>query len=288
MFKRAIYIILILASFVVFSVLVALQNIPDANKLTTCVVSTVNKVKLCSDNPDYVSLDNVSEVLVYAIVISEDAAFFGHDGFDWDELKNSLSQNIQKGRFARGGSTITQQLAKNVFLTHEKSILRKIKEAYLAHQIEQLVSKKIILEKYLNVIELGKGIYGVKNAALHYFNKLPSQVNPLEAAFIAYLLPSPVKYSQVFETKTLTTFSEKRIKTILRKLKNFKRITPLEQENALMALSQIFNPITETPPQNYNDDDSETNGDDLHIIDEDAVDDNSLGTEESDEMSEDL
>ncbi len=273
MIKRSLYVLLIICTFLGFFVLVSLKNTPNANELTTCVVSSVNKVKLCAENPDYIEIKDISEVLIHAIVISEDAAFFGHDGFDWDELKNSVSKNLKKGRFARGGSTITQQFAKNVFLSHEKSILRKIKEAYLAYQIEQLVNKRLILEKYLNVIELGRNIYGVKQASLYYFNKLPKDIAPHEAAFLAYLLPSPIKYSKVFETKKLTPFSKKRIETILRKLKNFKRITQSERELALNNLENLLNPSVQIPAPAYNDEANDDTDEDLHIIDEESVDD---------------
>lgn len=280
MIKRSLYVLLILSTIIAFSVLVSLKSIPNANELTTCVTSSVNKVELCPKNPDYIELKDISKVLIHAIVISEDAAFFGHEGFDWDELKNSVSKNITKGRFARGGSTITQQLAKNVFLSHEKSILRKLKEAYLAYKIEQLVSKNIILEKYLNVIELGNNIYGVKQASFYYFNKSPKDITPLEASFLAYLLPSPIKYSKIFETKKFTPFSKKRIQTILRKLKNFKRISKQESELALSKLNMLLSPSSQAQLVEYDDDNGAEADEDLHIIDDEAIDDNS-NTEES-------
>src|SRR5690606_37587462 len=153
------------------------RSLPDITKLQSCFNTSMNQVYLCSRSPDYVFLNEVSDTIINAFVISEDASFYHHEGFDWDEIKLTIQTNLERLRFARGGSTITQQLAKNVFLNSEKSLLRKIKEAYLANKMEKLYSKDVILEKYLNVVELGPGLYGVKRASQHYFGKDPSEIN---------------------------------------------------------------------------------------------------------------
>ena len=126
----------------------------------------------------------------------------------------------------RGGSTITQQLAKNVWLSKEKSYWRKAKEAYLTYQLEHTYSKEFILEKYLNVVQFGDELYGIKDAAHRYFGKSPSQLHLLEAAYLAFLLPNPPVYSKSFAKGQLTPFGKKIVTIILRRMVQFKKITP--------------------------------------------------------------
>jgi monofunctional biosynthetic peptidoglycan transglycosylase len=142
-------------------------------------------------NHHWVPLAEVSEQLVQAVIVAEDASFYLHDGFDFHEIRESISRNLERGSFVRGASTITQQLAKNLFLSTEKSIHRKIKEALLTRRLERTLSKDRILELYLNVIEWGDGIYGVQAAAGHYFGKTAAQLDAAEGAFLAAMIPSP-------------------------------------------------------------------------------------------------
>ena len=139
----------------------------------------------------WVSYDSVSEHLKKAIIISEDAAFFSHKGVDLFELKEAVKEDWEKGKFKRGGSTITMQLAKNLYLSPSKNPLRKLREIVIAWQLEQALSKKRIFEIYLNVIEWGTGIYGAEAAASHYFSKSARDLDPEEAATLAALLPNP-------------------------------------------------------------------------------------------------
>ncbi|MGE5189077.1 MAG: monofunctional biosynthetic peptidoglycan transglycosylase [Gemmatimonadota bacterium] len=129
-----------------------------------------------------------------AVVAAEDANFYSHDGVDYDAMKAALKTDIEKRRFARGGSTITQQLAKNVFLSREKTISRKIKEVVLAWRIDDTLSKSRILELYLNVVELGPMVFGVGHASQYYFGKAPSALTIRESAFLAAMLPGPRIY----------------------------------------------------------------------------------------------
>lgn len=168
--------------------------------------------------------------------MSEDDKFFNHSGVDWDEFKKSLKKNLQAGKFARGGSTITQQLIKNIYLKKEKSISRKIQEFQLARQLESQFSKALILEKYLNIIELGDNIFGVKQAASKYFNKLPSEINYLEGLYLATLLPSPIKYSASFKKRKLSPWQKERMKTHLKRLLKRKLFTEEEYKNYLLDL----------------------------------------------------
>lgn len=139
----------------------------------------------------WVSYDAVSENLKKAIILSEDASFFSHKGVDLFELKEAVKEDWEKGKFKRGGSTITMQLAKNLYLSPSKSPLRKLREIVIALQLEQALSKRRIFEIYLNVIEWGNGIYGAEAAARHYFSKPAADLDPVEAATLAALLPSP-------------------------------------------------------------------------------------------------
>jgi monofunctional biosynthetic peptidoglycan transglycosylase len=139
----------------------------------------------------WVSYGAISEHLKKAVLISEDAAFFSHKGVDINELKEAIKADWDSMSFKRGGSTITMQLARNLYLDLSKNPLRKVKEIIIAWQLEQALSKRRIFEIYLNVVELARNVYGVEAAARHYFGKSAAAINPLEAATLAALLPSP-------------------------------------------------------------------------------------------------
>jgi membrane peptidoglycan carboxypeptidase len=146
--------------------------------------------------PGYVPLGEVPPLFLQALLISEDAGFYGHPGLDVAEVRMAWAANVERGEVARGGSTITQQLAKNLFLTQEKTYGRKLTEAALALVLDSAVPKARLLEIYLNVIEWGPGIHGLGPAARHYFGKAPAQLTPAETAFLVCLIPSPVRYHQ--------------------------------------------------------------------------------------------
>lgn len=139
----------------------------------------------------WVPYDAVSEHLKKAIILSEDASFFSHKGVDLFEMKEAVREDWEQGRFKRGGSTITMQLARNLYLNPSKNPLRKLREIVIAWQLEQALSKKRIFELYLNVVEWGQEIYGAEAASRNYFSKPASQLSPREAATLAALLPNP-------------------------------------------------------------------------------------------------
>ena len=141
---------------------------------------------------DYVPLDEISPHLINAVVVSEDGLYMYHHGFDVKQLKQAYHEN-QRGRRVRGGSTISMQTAKNCFLPHKRSYLRKAAEAYYTTLIELVWGKKRIMECYLNIIEFGDGIYGCEAAAQHYFGHSAAQLTKREAALLAVSLPSPLK-----------------------------------------------------------------------------------------------
>jgi monofunctional biosynthetic peptidoglycan transglycosylase len=140
-----------------------------------------------------------------------------------------------KGDRFRGASTISQQMVKNVYLSESRTPWRKIHEIILTHKVEEALSKDRILEVYLNSIEFGPAIYGIKEASYHYFKKHPSELSPREGAFIAMLLPSPKKYYVSFKKKSLTKFAQGRIKAILRKMKMAKIISEERMQTELVT-----------------------------------------------------
>jgi monofunctional biosynthetic peptidoglycan transglycosylase len=139
----------------------------------------------------FVPLSQISRHLINAVVVAEDPKFFGHEGIDWEAIKESVEVDVKKGRFFRGGSTITQQLAKNLFFTTHKSITRKLREVVVTRWLEADLSKRRILEVYLNVIEWGDGIYGCEGASQRYFGKRAAELDAEEAAGLAAMIPSP-------------------------------------------------------------------------------------------------
>ena len=143
------------------------------------------------DNPDFVPYDEISPYLVGSIMTTEDNGFFKHHGWVSSEFKSALRRNLQRGGFRLGASSITMQMVKNVLLTKEKTLSRKLQELFLVWYLEQNLPKERILELYFNAIEFGPRIYGIGAATRHYFGKKPSELTPLEAAFFSSILPSP-------------------------------------------------------------------------------------------------
>jgi monofunctional glycosyltransferase len=158
----------------------------------------------------WVRLSAISPYLVKAVIIAEDDKFWSHQGFDVDAMEKAMEKNIKKGAFKAGGSTISQQLAKNLYLTPEKSALRKIKEAIITWRIERTLSKRRILELYLNVAEWGEGIFGIEASSLSYYGKPALQLGPEEAARLAVVLPNPTRYHVSGESR----YVERRAKAI--------------------------------------------------------------------------
>ena len=140
----------------------------------------------------WINIENVNPDLLKAIISMEDGSFFKHKGIDWKELNTALKVNKRRGRSVRGGSTLSMQLAKNLYLTTEKSILRKAKEFLITFRMEKELSKKIILQNYINAVEWGDGIFGIKSASEIYFNKEPDKLSINECARLAAVIPSPL------------------------------------------------------------------------------------------------
>ncbi len=194
------------------------------------------KVKLVSSPPaGWTKIDQISKVALGAVVVSEDWAFFAHDGYDANQLKEAIQEDLSDGKFSRGASTITMQVVKNVFLSQEKTLYRKGKEFILAIWMSRKVPKRKVLEVYFNIAEWGEGIFGIGGAARKYFGKPPSELSPREGAFLAMLLPSPKRYSQSFRDGALTKYASKTVNSILEKMAQAHYITEEERDAAIRS-----------------------------------------------------
>ncbi|HVN71083.1 MAG TPA: monofunctional biosynthetic peptidoglycan transglycosylase [Desulfomonilia bacterium] len=142
----------------------------------------------------WVTLRRISPYLIKAVIIAEDDKFWRHEGFDFEAMQQALEKDIEKRQFKAGGSTISQQLAKNLYLSPSKNPIRKIKEAIITWRMERALSKRRIVELYLNVAEWGDGIFGIEAAARHYYGKRASGLDPEEAARLAAVLPNPRRF----------------------------------------------------------------------------------------------
>ena len=151
----------------------------------------------------WVPLSRISPNLIRAVLAAEDASFFQHEGFDWQGIEHAALKNLRSRSLARGGSTITQQLAKNLYLSSEKSLLRKANEALITRLLEHHLAKRRILEIYLNVVEWGNGVYGAEAAARHHFGKSAADLTAAESALLAAILPAPRSYDPLRTTRYL-------------------------------------------------------------------------------------
>lgn len=152
----------------------------------------------------WVPYARISRHLKRAVVAAEDSRFTEHHGFDWQGIEQAFEKNLKKGRIVAGGSTISQQLAKNLFLSGHRTPWRKAEEVMITFMLEQLMSKRRILEIYLNVIEWGEGVFGAEAAARHYFHTSAAGLGPAEAARLAAMIPNPRFYDAHRQTRYLS------------------------------------------------------------------------------------
>jgi monofunctional biosynthetic peptidoglycan transglycosylase len=139
----------------------------------------------------WVPYERISPNLVRAVLAGEDSRFFDHSGFDWEQIQKAIEKDWAEKRFSRGASTVSQQLAKNLFLSTSKNPIRKLHEALITWEMERILGKRRILELYMNVIEWGDGIYGAEAAARHYFKTSASSLSAEQAAFLSAIIPNP-------------------------------------------------------------------------------------------------
>ena len=162
----------------------------------------------------WVDYGRISAQLKRAVVAAEDAKFVGHEGFDWEAISKAIEKNEKHGKVVSGASTISQQLAKNLFLSGERSWIRKGQEAVITWMLESALSKRRILELYLNFAEWGEGVFGAEAAARYHFGINAAALNPSQAAFLAAILPSPRRYAP----GRITPYVAGRIETILARM----------------------------------------------------------------------
>lgn len=163
-----------------------------------------------AENPDaelkykWVDYPNISNHLKRAVIASEDAKFIDHEGFDWEGIEKAYEKNLKKGKIVAGGSTISQQLAKNLFLSSKRTPWRKGEEAIITFMLEKMLSKQRILEIYLNVIEWGNGVFGAEAASRHYFKTSAAGLSREQAAKLAAMVPNPRFYDAHRNTRYLS------------------------------------------------------------------------------------
>ena len=202
----------------------------------------------------WVPYSRISPLLRHAVLIAEDDAFYSHDGLDWDQMQVAARENMEKHRIVRGGSTITQQLAKNLYLGEERTILRKLKEIVLAVRLERALTKRRIFELYLNLIEWGDGVFGAEAAARRYFGVSASDLSPRQAALLAAVIVNPRRFSAGAPNRRI----ERRANMILGRMV---RRGWISQDQYLVALGRaperrgffdwLFGPPRESAPDTH-------------------------------------
>jgi len=175
---------------------------------------------------EWVAFDRIPRLLKEAVRVSEDAAFYTHNGVDFVELREAIKRDLNEGRFARGGSTITQQLAKNLYLSTAKSPLRKLKEFFIARRLERALTKERIFHLYLNLIEFGPGVFGVQAAARNYFERDVADLDLEQAVRLTAIIPRPLRT----DPRGASTWLRWRAEWILKTLRAAKVIEDEEYE----------------------------------------------------------
>ena len=184
------------------------------------------------DNENFAPYAVISPNIINAFLTTEDGGFFRHRGFIPSMFEKALSRNLKRGGFRLGASTITMQMVKNVLLTHEKTLSRKLQELFLTWYLEKELPKERIMEIYLNAIEFGPGIYGIGKATRHYFGKLPSEITPLEAAFFSSILPSPKRRYAHYCRGTLSDRWDRYVRRILKRMAEKGHVTETDMKAA--------------------------------------------------------
>lgn len=172
----------------------------------------------------WVDLQSLDDVIPRILIAAEDARFYRHDGFDWGGIRNAMVHNLEQGRLERGGSTITQQVAKNLFLSHRRTLGRKFKELWITWRLEAALDKDRILELYLNLVEWGPGVQGLDAAAAHYFDTTPQRLTIPQMVLLSAIVPGPHLYGPLLERGYLPSSRVVKVKHILNNLRYFELI----------------------------------------------------------------
>jgi monofunctional biosynthetic peptidoglycan transglycosylase len=198
----------------------------------------------------WVSLSNVPRHVIHAVLTSEDAGFFLHEGVDTAELEKAMGEAWEQGKLGRGASTITQQLAKNLWLSTDRSLLRKAKELVLAHRLEKALPKSRILALYLNVVEWGDGLYGIEAGAREHFGVSAVNLSVGQGAILAAMLPAPRKRSPGSGSKAL----KKRAHWIVEQMHAAKRLSPEQAAVAQVEIDRLLSGKPEAAAEDDEDD----------------------------------
>jgi len=225
---------------------IALYNLPSVKGLADRRQNMTIQVKdwqgkfhpfvVGPQNPWWSRSESIPPEMEWAVIVAEDANFYHHEGIDIKAIKNAIKYDLEKKRLARGASTITQQTAKNLFLSRAKTFTRKIEEIYLAKRMEHELTKGRILELYLNIVELGPMVYGIGHAAHYYFNKQTALLTPRECAFLAAMLPGPQKVYNPYKHLDRVL---KRSDMVLRQMRDNGVLTPAEYRQAMAEVPDI-------------------------------------------------
>ncbi|OGW67615.1 MAG: monofunctional biosynthetic peptidoglycan transglycosylase [Nitrospirae bacterium RIFCSPLOWO2_02_FULL_62_14] len=221
------------------------QRLATANPKTTALIEARLAEARAKDpdaKPDrvWVPLAEIAPALQHAVIVSEDASFYYHEGFDWEGIREAALRDLAEGKLERGGSTLTQQLAKNLYLSSHKTFFRKANEALIAYALERYLTKKRILELYLNVVEWGRGVYGAEAAARHHFGKHAADLTQEEAALLAAMLPSPRTYDPLRVTRYLSV-RQQQILRLLEQRQGMKSLTGNKEGTRISTLPPKVN-----------------------------------------------
>jgi len=228
--------LLLLFSFYIGYIYVTLPDVSILKKRIPGTTSIMNHYKAKYKKKKYrfvyrwVSFDRIPQILKDAVRITEDFNFYHHKGIDIQEIKKAVEDTLEKGKKLRGASTITQQLAKNLYLSTERSIFRKIKEYFITKRLEKELGKDRIFEIYLNVIELGKGIFGFESAAQVFFHKHVWELNLEEILRIVAVIPKPLRVTPLSNSGYLKW----RVRYILKKLLIYKKISQEDYDRIIV------------------------------------------------------
>ena len=211
---------------------------------------TIFQMRTGPGTDNWVAFEDISPFVVPAVISHEDGGFFDHEGFAPWAIRDALVRNLQEGRYVVGASTISMQLAKNLYLQREKTLARKAQEVILTWWLESALTKEQILELYLNVIEYGPGVYGLRSAAAYYFGREPSELSPAEAAYLACMLPSPKRYHVSYERGALSRGMKNRSLRLLEHMAKRERIGAEALAYAVAELDdfQFWYPGDPPPP----------------------------------------
>ncbi|MBP9709059.1 MAG: monofunctional biosynthetic peptidoglycan transglycosylase [Oligoflexales bacterium] len=236
-FKKKQKLLLMLSAFILFAgvFIPCTPYLKIAQRLT--VEREINgqqtKAEVAKDSKQWTKIEQIPKKVRWAFVAAEDSLFYEHSGFDFEQIKRSYELNKKKKRFVRGASTISQQLVKISFLSHERSLIRKGREALGTVLLELTLNKDEILEWYLNLVELGDNLYGIGEASQHYFGKSPQNLSLNQGIYLAMVLPSPKKWSNSLNRRQLSEFAQRRFAFIAKQLRQLGVISADEYLAAL-------------------------------------------------------